>query len=104
LLFFTLLKRKISLNLAYFTLPFSPSRDRDVPLHDAHQVAQHGLGLDEPQPNVRGQDPILQDLVGEEVLGRGAALSEGNHDLAVFNRQNLGELRRTDHLRKSSLP
>jgi len=38
-------------------------------------MTQHGFGLDEPQSDVCGQDPILQDLVGKEILGRRSSLS-----------------------------
>ena len=55
-------------------------------------MTQHGLGLDEPDADVGGGDPVLEDVVGEEALGRGAALEQGHEDLAILDGEHLAEL------------
>lgn len=96
----------VSQNLVFFfknSQSTYASGDGLVSLRDRHEMTQHGLGLHEPDADVGGGDPVLQDVVREETLGRGSTLEQRHEHLAVLDGEHLAELRAADDLKTTKV-
>ena len=52
-------------------------------------MSQHGLGRDQPKPDVGGDDPAAEGVAAERIFGRGAAGSQTDVNFTVFDGQDL---------------